>query len=84
MSAKHGSKSVVPQQRMLRLTSLANKAAAAYFNLKPSKLKDNTYTVSLTSTSLHKQAGSQVNQQYCLLSSPPAALQTVCCSVLPK
>ncbi|KAL3162543.1 proteasome regulatory particle base subunit [Trebouxia sp. C0010 RCD-2024] len=59
MSAKHGSKSVVPQQRMLRLTSLSNKAAAAYFNLKPSKLKDNTYSVSITSTSLHKQAGSQ-------------------------
>ena len=60
MSAKHGSRSVVPQQRMLRLTSLANKAAAAYFNLKPSKLKDNTYTISLTSASLQKQAGSQV------------------------
>lgn len=72
MSAKHGSKSVVPQQRMLRLTSLSNKAAAAYFNLKPSKLKDNTYSVSITSTSLHKQAGSQVTvvsaQLYCLLS----------------
>lgn len=65
MSAKHGGKSVVPEQRMLHLTSLANKGATAYFNLKPSKLKDNTYTLTLTSASLHKQAGSQVPNHNC-------------------
>ena len=59
MSAKHGGKSVVPQQRMLRFTSLRTKAAA-YFNLKPSKLKDHTYTITVTSSSVEKQTGGQV------------------------
>ena len=60
MSAKHSGRSVVPQQRMLRLMSLTNRAAAAYFNLKPSKVEGNTYTLTLTPTNLQKQAGSQV------------------------
>lgn len=67
MSAKHSGRSVVPQQRMLRFTSLANKAAAAYFNLKPSKVQDNTYTITLTPTNLQKQAGSQVSLWSCLI-----------------
>ena len=60
MSAKHSGRIVVPQQRMLRFTSVANKAAAAYFNLKPSKAQDNSYTITLTPTNLQKQTGSQV------------------------
>ena len=68
MSAKHSGRSVVPQQRMLRMTSVANRAAAAYFNLKPSKLQDNAYTLTLTPTNIQKQAGSQVT----------AALLTMC------
>lgn len=60
MSAKHSGRSVVPQQRMLRFTSVANKVAAAYFNLKPSKAQDNSYTITLTPTNLQKQTSSQV------------------------
>lgn len=60
MSAKHSGRSVVPQQRMLCFTSVANKAAAAYFNLKPSKVQDNSYTITLTPNNLQKQTGSQV------------------------
>lgn len=60
MSAKHSGRSVVPQQRMLRFTNVTNKAAAAYFNLKPSKVQDNSYTITLTPTNLQKHTGSQV------------------------
>ena len=49
-----------PQQRMLRLASRASKASA-YFNLKASRVKDSTYTVTITSSSLQKQVGSQVS-----------------------
>ena len=59
MRARHSGRSLVPQQRMLRFTSLTTKAAA-YFNLKPSKLKEQTYTITVTSSAVDKQAGSQV------------------------
>lgn len=48
-----------PHQRMLRLASKLT-GAAAYFSLKPSRVKDETYTVTITSNSIDKQIGSQV------------------------
>lgn len=59
MSASHSGSSFVPQQRMLRLTSRKSKAAA-YFNLKPSKVRDQTYTITVTPSTIDKQIGSQV------------------------
>ena len=65
MSAEHSGRSVVPQQRMLRFSRAAGKAAA-YFNLKPSKLKEQTYTITVTSSSLEKQTGGQVSSDGCM------------------
>lgn len=59
MCASHSGSSFVPQQRMLRFTSHKTKAAA-YFNLKPSKLKEHTYTMTVTPNTIDKQIGSQV------------------------
>ena len=52
---------VNPHQKMLRLASKQS-GTAAYFNLKPSKVKDQTYTASITSTNVDKQIGNQVWQ----------------------
>ena len=59
MSASHSGSSFVPQQRMLRLTCHKSKAAA-YINLKPSKVRDQTYTITVTPNTIDKQIGSQV------------------------
>lgn len=48
-----------PHQRMLRLASKLT-GASAYFNLKASRVKDQTYTISITSNSVDKQIGNQV------------------------
>ena len=60
MSASHSGSSFVPQQRMLRFMSHKTKTAA-YFNLKPSKVKEQTYTITITPNTVEKQIGSQVN-----------------------
>ena len=59
MSASHSGSSFVPQQRMLRLTSQKSKSAA-YFNLKPSKVKEQSYTITVTPNAIDKQIGGQV------------------------
>ena len=59
MSASHSGSSFVPQQRMLRLTSQKSKLAA-YFNLKPSKVKEQSYTITVTPNAIDKQIGGQV------------------------
>lgn len=58
MSASHSGSSFVPQQRMLRLTSQKSKSAA-YFNLKPSKVKEQSYTITVTPNAIDKQIGGQ-------------------------
>ena len=59
---------LTPHQKMLRLASKQT-GAAAYFNLKPSRVKDQTYTITITSNSIDKQVGSQVRHsmlQHCI------------------
>ncbi len=60
MSARHSGSNFVPQQRMLRFMSHKTKTAA-YFNLKPSKVREQTYTITVTPNTVEKQIGSQVN-----------------------
>jgi len=60
MSARHSGSSFVPQQRMLRFISHKTKTAA-YFNLKPSKVREQTYTITVTPNTVEKQIGSQVD-----------------------
>ncbi len=60
MSASHSGSSFVPQQRMLRFMSHKTKTAA-YFSLKPSKVREQTYTITITPNTVEKHIGSQVN-----------------------